>query len=151
MKVPQFLDRLIDFRQLPEHPLPDRAWPFIRQISWQLRRVLLPILLLNTLLGLLSGLTPYLWKKIVDPLASPLTGDALAVAVTMPLMIYIGIAIILSYLVRYSAFLLQAATVNTTVAHMIIRQLYHYQLGQSIAVFHDEMSGRLANKVNVRR
>ena len=148
VRLTAFFTRLVDTTLLPDRPLPNRAWPFVWQIGWRLRFIILPLLVMNIVLGVLSGITPYLWKRIVDPLSGPLQSTALADALTGPVTVYVGLALVFAFILRNVKLTLQMSTINASISHMVIRQLYHYQLGQSIALFHDEMSGRLASKVN---
>ena len=143
-----YLSRLIDITKLPDRPFPQRAWPFLRQVAWDMRAILLPIVLLNFALGVVMGFLPYFWKRVVDILATQMTGEQLYQALIWPVAAYLGFAVVLPLVIRRGAYVLQAVTVDTSIGHLLTRQLYHYQLGQSLSVIQDELSGRLASKVN---
>lgn len=126
-------------------PLPQKIWPFIWHFLKPYKIVVVIFISLALMAGLWGPFNSLLIKTMVNILAVPGGGDI--AQLTLP-----AILLVLNFIVFDNITWRTLTFINykyePVIKNQIISETFNYVLGASPQFFHDNLSGRLANRIN---
>jgi ATP-binding cassette subfamily B multidrug efflux pump len=148
MSLTQMFLRQVDARTLPPNPYPPPTlwgfmWHFLSQTKWWIAA----LCLFTFLSSACNMLGPYFLRHIVDILVETPDRPAAMEALRTPIILYITIALLLSYGFYLILSFIRATVTHSGIGHNIRYQLHWYILNQSYTYFQNDFAGRLATKI----
>lgn len=141
------LARLIPISSDGYQAFPTARNAFLLEVLKRFWPIFTVIVVLDLLATAAYASTPYLYKLIIDALTILPQSPTSLGSIIVPLIIYIVISLVIRPALYHAGTLLSATTTESALSAHLRHAFTRHQLGQSLSVFQNDFSGRLANQI----